>query len=73
MISDATLDPRTYFVELAAKTDPLQLATLLSEGDLHDLVDIVPETIESGRVQPAQITSLVWVMRQPQCNIVRLK
>ena len=65
-------EPRTFLENLATKTDPLQLITLVHETQREDLADVVPADIQVEHVTPTEMASLVWVLQQPKCSIVRL-
>ena len=66
-------DPHKFVKKLAPKIDPLKLATLVHEAQLPELVDIIPETIESDQVFHTEMMSLSWVMQQQQCRIIKLQ
>ena len=66
------LDSRTFIEKLAVVFDPLQLTTIIHEGQSPDLVDLVPEEIKSYNVSPTEIMSLGWVLMQPECCIISL-
>ena len=67
------LDPHKFVKKLAPKIDSLKLATLVHEAQLPELVDIIPETIESDQVFHTEMMSLSWVMQQQQCRIIKLQ
>ena len=67
------LDPHTVIKELASQTDPLKLTTLVHEAQLPELVDIVPDTIESHQVCHTEMMSLSWVLQQQKCRIIKLE
>ena len=66
------LDRRTFIEKLAVVFDPLQLTTIIHESQRPDLVDLVPEEIESSKVSPTEMMSLHWVLMQPKCCIISL-
>ena len=67
------LNPQTFIRKLSPKIDPLKLVTLVHETQLQDLVDIVPDVIESDQVFPTEMMSLTWVLKQQKCCILKLK
>ena len=71
--AEVQLDPRTFIEKLAVVFDPLQLTTIIHEGQSPDLVDLVPENIKSYNVSPTQMMSLHWVLMQPKCRIICLE
>ena len=71
-LAEDQLDPRTFIEKLAVVFDPLQLITIIHEGQSPDLVDLVPEEIESSKVSPTEMMSLRWVLMQPECCIISL-
>ena len=66
------LDSRTFIEKLADVFDPLQLTTIIHEGQSPDLVDLVPKEIKSSKVSPTEMMSLRWVLMQPKCCIISL-
>ena len=66
-------EPRTFLEKLAAKTDHLQLVSLVHETQREDLVDVVSADLEAKHVFPTEMTSLVWAIQQQNCPIVKLK
>ena len=66
-------EPRTFLEKLAAKTDHLQLVSLVHETQREDLVDVVSADLEAKHMFPTEMTSLVWAIQQQNCPIVKLK
>jgi len=56
-------EPRTFLENLATKTDPLQLVTLVHETQREDLADVVPAAIEVEHVFPTEVASLIRVVQ----------
>ena len=71
-LAEDQLDPRTFMEKLAVVFDPLQLTTIIHEGQRPDLVDLVLGNIVSHNVSPTQMMSLCWVLMQPKCRIICL-
>ena len=67
------ITPRTFLKNLAAKTYPLQLVSLIHETQREDLVDIVPAHIKAEHVFPTEMTSLAWAIQQQMCPVVTLE
>ena len=55
------------------KNDPLKILTVVFETQCKDLVDNVPEEIESTEIYPMEVLSLCWVLEQDTCRVTSLQ
>ncbi|KAK2160549.1 hypothetical protein NP493_1639g00014 [Ridgeia piscesae] len=53
--------------------DPLKLVTLIYETQSKDLMDHVPEEIESSEIYPMEMLALSWVLEQRRCRVTTLR
>ena len=67
------INPRMFLKNLAAKTYPLQLVSLVHEAQRENLVDVVPAHIKAEHVFPTEMTSLAWAIQQQKCPVLKLE
>ncbi|KAI0213493.1 hypothetical protein LSAT2_001470 [Lamellibrachia satsuma] len=67
------LEPRTFIKKLAGVLDTWKLATYIYESQHSQLVDLIPEEITLSSLFPTEMLSLCWIMKQPQCGVIKLE
>ena len=67
------LEPRTFIEKLAGVLDTWKLATYIYESQRSQLVDLIPEEITLSSLFPTEMLSLCWIMKQPQCGVIKLE
>ena len=67
------LEPRTFIKKLAGVLDMWKLATYIYESQHSQLVDLIPEEITLSSLFPTEMLSLCWIMKQPQCGVIKLE
>ena len=67
------LKPRTFIKKLAGVLDTWKLATYIYESQCSQFVDLIPEEITLSSLFPTEMLSLCWIMKQPQCGVIKLE